>query len=100
MEKEYSYHFKDLKIPYGKESISVNGTAKFQIEDLSSGERGDQEELIAFFYKAVIRSYDTDYYNPNQGLTEKDLLALEDVVLEALNDDYELCSNLPSFPNQ
>jgi len=93
-----TYHFNCLQIPYGDAFIEVNGTATYQIEDLSSGERGDQEELQAFFYKAKIRSYDTEVEDPMQGLTKQDLVALEQVILDALNDNYELCTTLPTNP--
>lgn len=93
---DLTYQFNCLQIPYGDAFIEVNGTAKYQLEDLSSGERGEPEELHAFFYKATIRSYDTEVEDPMTGLTKQDLLALEDAVLEALNENYELCSTLPN----
>jgi hypothetical protein len=95
---DLTYQFNCLQIPYGDAFIEVNGTATYQIEDLSSGERGDQEELQAFFYKAKIRSYDTEVEDPMQGLTKQDLVALEQVVLDALNDNYELCTTRPTNP--
>ena len=96
MQKDFSYHFNGLQIPYGDSFIEVNGTAKYHLENLSSGERGDQDEFHAFFFKAIVRSYDTEVEDPLQGLTQKDLLALEDVIIETLNDNYELCSFLPT----
>ena len=97
--EDLSYHFNCLQIPYGDAFIEVNGTAKYQLEDLSSGERGDPEELHAFFYKAKIRSYDTEVEDPMEGFTKKDLEAFEQIVLDALNDNYELCSTLPNQNN-
>lgn len=94
--KDYSYHFNCLQIPVGDAFIEVNGTAKYQIEDLSSGE--DDSAMVAFFYECVIRSYDTEIEEPLEGLTKQDLEALADVVLEQLNDDYELCTTLPTNP--
>lgn len=96
--KDYSYHFNCMQIPYGDGFIEVNGTAKYQIEDLSSGE--DDSSLIAFFYEAKIRNYDTETDEPLTGLTKKDLEALSDVVLEKLNDNYELCTELAINPKE
>jgi hypothetical protein len=93
---EYSHHFNRLKVPYGDEFIKVSGTATYQLEDLSSGEYGDPEELHAFFFKATIRNYETKDENPISGLTKKDLEKIEEIVVETLNDDYELCSTLPN----
>lgn len=98
--KEHSYHFNSLQIPYGDAFIEVNGTAKYQIEDLSSGEYGDPEDLHAFFFKAVIRSYDTEIEDPMTGLTKKDLESIAEIVVETLNEDYELCSILPHNPQK
>jgi hypothetical protein len=98
--KDYTYEFNCLQIPLGDAFIEVNGTATYQIEDLSSGERGDEEALVAFFYEAKIRNYDTEVEEPLQGLTKQDLVALADIVLEILNDDYELCTTLPINPKE
>jgi hypothetical protein len=97
--EDHSYHFNCLQIPYGDAFIEVNGTAKYQIEDLSSGEQGDPEELHAFFFKVRIRSYETKKENELQGVTIDDLAHLEDKIIDILNDDYELCSNLPNQNN-
>lgn len=94
--KDYSYHFNCLQIPVGDAFIEVNGTAKYQIEDLGSGD--DDSALVAFFHSCVIRSYDTEVEEPLQGLTKQDLEALGEVVLETLNDDYELCTSLAINP--
>jgi hypothetical protein len=94
--KEYSYHFNCLQIPYGDAFIEVNGTATYHLEDISSGEYGDLEEYHAFFFKAKIRSYDTEVEDPMTGLTKKDLEKISDIVVETLNDNYELCSSLPN----
>ena len=95
MQKDYSYQFSGLTIPLGDAEIQVSGTAKYQIEDLSSGERGDPEYLVAFFYQAKIRDYDFGF---EKGITEKTREALEELVLEQLNDDYELCTSLAINP--
>ena len=90
--EDLSYHFNCLQIPYGDAFIEVNGTAKYQIEDLDWN--SNESSLQAFFYKAKIRSYDTEVEDPMTGLTKKDLEALEQVVLDALNENYELCIEL------
>ena len=96
--EDLSYHFNCLQIPYGDAFIEVNGTAKYQIEDLDWN--CNEPTLQAFFYKAKIRSYDTEVEDPMQGLTKKDLEALEQVVLDTLNDNYELCTSLPNQNNK
>lgn len=93
--KDYSYQFNCLQIPLGDSFIEVSGTAKYQIEDLSSGERGDPEYLVAFFYQAKIRDYDFGF---EKGITEQTREALEELVLELLNDNYELCTSLAIDP--
>lgn len=90
--EDLSYHFNCLQIQYGDAFIEVNGTAKYQIEDLDWN--SNESSLQAFFYKAKIRSYDTEVEDPMTGLTKKDLEALEQVVLDALNENYELCIEL------
>jgi len=97
--EDLSYHFNKMPIQYGATEILVSGTAKYQLEDLSSGERGDPEELHAFFYKVRIRSYETKKENELQGVTIEDLAHLEDRIIDILNEDYELCSTLPNQNN-
>lgn len=94
--KDYSYHFNCLQIPVGDAFIEVNGTAKYQIEDLGTSD--SDSALVAFFYEAKIRDYDTESDDPLTGLTKRDLEVLADIVLETLNDDYELCTNLAINP--
>jgi hypothetical protein len=91
--KDYSYHFNNLQIRLGDSFVDVSGTAKYQIEDLGTSD--SDSALVAFFYEAKIRNYDTESEDPITGLTNQDLEALAEMVLEILNDDYELCTNLP-----
>jgi hypothetical protein len=98
--EDLSYHFNKMPLKHGDTEVLVSGTAKYQLEDLSSGERGDPEELHAFFFKVRIRSYETKKENELQGVTIEDLAHLEDKIIDILNDDYELCSTLPNQNNK
>ena len=90
MQKDYSYQFSGLVIPLGDAEIQVSGFAKYQIEDLGTGDY--DSALVAFFYQAKIRDYDFGF---EKGITEQTREALEELVLEQLNDNYELCTSLP-----
>jgi hypothetical protein len=94
--KDYSYHFNNIQVRLGDSFVDVSGTAKYQIEDLGTSD--SDSALVAFFYDAKIRDYDTESEDPITGLTKQDLEILAEMVLEVLNDDYELCTNLAINP--
>lgn len=93
MKNDYSYHFDGINVHLGNAVVSVSGTAKYQIEDLGSSDA--DSTLIAYFYEAKIRDYKMKNENQLAGFTEQDRQAMAEMVLEILNDDYELCTNLP-----
>lgn len=94
--KDHSYHFNSIQVRHGDTFVEVSGTAKYQIEDLGTSDT--DSALVAFFYEAKIRDYDTESEDPMTGLTKQDLEALAEQVLEILNDDYELCTELAINP--
>lgn len=94
--KDLSYHFNNIQVRLGDSFVDVSGTAKYQIEDLGSSD--EDSALVAFFYEAKVRNYDTESEDPITGLTKQDLEALAEMVLEVLNDDYELCTSLAINP--
>jgi len=99
---EHSYPIENLEIEVNGRELKVNGYAKYTLEEQSSGETGDASALFACFTRLKI----TDWTNivktdkDAEGLTKADLKALEDSILDNLNENFELCEYLTNLPEE
>lgn len=93
---EHSYPIENLEIEVNGRELIVNGYAKYVLEDQSSGEQGDASSLFACFTRLKITDWTTIVASDKdaQGLTKDDLKALEDSILDNLNENFELCEYL------
>jgi hypothetical protein len=99
---EHSYPIENLEIEVNGRELKINGYAKYVLEDQSSGEQGDASSLFACFTRLKV----TDWTNivktdkDAQGLTKNDLKAIEDSILDSLNENFELCEYLANLPEE
>jgi hypothetical protein len=84
------YDFENLFLQYGQETLIVSGHADFEIISQDNFDRAN-------FYQAKITDLHrvTDNEPELQGFTDDNYKHIEKLVVEALNDDYELCVYLP-----
>jgi hypothetical protein len=97
-----NYEFQELKITYGSATYSVSGNAEWEVEDHGIGryeywgETGHDHKYMACFFTADLEDISieekTEY--GKQTLTEEDKINIAEIVVEALNEDSELCSQL------
>jgi len=99
---ELTYPIESLEIEVNGRELKINGYAKYVLEDQSSGEQGDASSLFACFTRLKV----TDWTNivktdkDAQGLTKADLKAVEDSILDNLNENFELCEYLANLPEE
>jgi hypothetical protein len=97
-----NYEFQELKITYGGATYSVSGNAEWEVEDHGIGryefwgEIGHDHNYVASFFTADLEDISleekTEY--GKQTLTEEDKVNIAEIVVDALNEDSELCSEL------
>lgn len=85
------HDFENLFIQHGQETLIVSGHADYAFI------QQENNEVMAGFYKAKITDLHRVYETPMelQGFTNADHKYIEQLAVEALNDDYELCVYLP-----
>lgn len=99
---EHSYPIDNLEIEVNGRELKVSGYAKYVLEDQSSGEEGDASSQFACFTRLKV----TDWTNivktdrDAEGLTKSDLKAIEDSILDNLNENFELCEYLANLPEE
>ncbi len=97
-----TYEFQELKINYGGATYAVSGTCDWEVEDHGIGryeywgDIGHDHQYMACFHSAdiddIVLEESTEY--GNQNLTEIDKVNIAELVVDALNEDSELCSEL------
>lgn len=99
---EHTYPIDNLEIEVNGRELKVSGYAKYELEEQSSGEYGDPSSLFACFTRLKVTDWTcivkTD--KDAQGLTKADLKAIEDSILDSLNENYELCEHLANLPEE
>ena len=96
---ELSYPIDNLEIEVNGREMIINGYAKYELEDESSGEYLDPPHMFARFTRLKITNWmpvKVTKQDDFQGLTKDDLKALEDSILDNLNENMELCEYLAS----
>jgi hypothetical protein len=96
------YEFEELNITYGNGTYTVSGTANYEIEDHGIGryeywgETGHDHQYVACFISAdiedIVLQEAVEY--GHQTITDEDRINIAELVVDALNDDDELCSEL------
>ena len=91
--KMKTYEFKNLKIKLGETPVIVSGYAKYELESLES--LGVDDYIVAFLH-AKIQDWEIKHRSKNefQGLTQKEIEILEDIVIETLIEDGDLVERL------
>jgi hypothetical protein len=84
------YDFENLFLTYGQETLIVSGHADFSVIKQDNLDRANFEQVKI---TDLHRVYDTPM--ELQGFTNADHKHIEQLAVNALNDDYELCSYLP-----
>lgn len=99
---ELTYPIEHLEVEVNGRELTINGYAKYTLEDQSSGERGDSPSLFACFTRLKITDWNCVLKSDKdaQGLTKSDLKAIEDSILDSLNENFELCEYLASLPEE
>jgi hypothetical protein len=80
------YPLENLEIEVGSKLVKINGFATYEVEG-----------GFARFTKVKILDWDYRCYSEKdamQGLTKDDIKALQDSILDNLNENYELCDYL------
>lgn len=82
------HDFENLFLQYGQETLIVSGHADFEVIE---------QDNRANFYQAKITDLHrvTDNKQELQGFTNDNYYQIEELAVEALNEDYELCVYLP-----
>lgn len=96
---EHTYPIENLEVEVNGRELIINGYAKYELEDESSGEYLDPPSLFARFVSLKITNWDSRVVNKNadfQGLTKQDIKAIEDSILDNFNENFELCEYLAS----
>lgn len=96
---ELTYPIENLEIEVGGRELIINGYAKYELEDQSSGEYGDPSSMFAHFVSLKITNWDCRIVDKKvdfNGLTKQDIKAVEDSILDNLNENFELCEYLAS----
>ena len=98
---EHTYPIENLEIEVNGRELIVNGYAKYEVEDQSSGERGDTPSMFACFTRLKITNWTNIVASEedSRGLTKNDLKAIEDSILDNLNENFELCEYLANIPD-
>jgi len=97
-----NYEFQDINITYGNGVYSVNGTADYEIEDHGIGRYeywGSTEHnhnYVACFISVniddIVLQEAVEY--GHQNISEEDRINITELVVDTLNNDIELCSEL------
>jgi len=96
---EHTYPIDNLEIEVNGREMIINGYAKYELEDESSGEYLDPPHMFARFVRLKITGWmpvKVTKQDDFQGLTKSDIKALEDSILDSLNENMELCEYLAS----
>lgn len=99
---EHSFPIENLEIEVNGRELKVSGYAKYELEEQSSGEIGDPSSLFACFTRLKITDWTTIVKTDKdaEGLTKADLKAIEDSILDNLNENFELCEYLANLPEE
>lgn len=99
-----TFEIKDMELDMGDATVFVSGRAKYHIDDIGNGFyefgsiKGKDVHNIAVFDSCKITDWRlVDEMGRNlegQGLTKQDINALEEVVVDELNYNLELCYEL------
>lgn len=105
--KEFTFDIKDMELDIGDATVFVSGRAKYIIEDIGNGwyEMGSIKDKdthkVAVFQSCKIGDWKMtdDRGNEQDGnrLTKDDIESLEEVIVEELNYNLELCYELASM---
>lgn len=93
---KHTYPIENLEIEVNGRELTINGYAKYTIDKQNSGESG---AIFARFVKLKITNWDCKCRTVKDamtGLTKSDIKAVEDSILDNLNENYELCDYLAS----
>lgn len=84
------HDFENLFLQYGQETLIVSGHSDFEVIKQDNYDRAN-------FFQAKITDLHRVYDTPMelQGFTTADHKYIEQLAVEALNADYELCCYLP-----
>jgi len=83
---EAAHDFNEMPIAYGRTEVDVSGTAFYILSTYDSG---------LLFTRCVIRDYRYNQEgNPHAGFTPNDVAAMEQVVINTLNNNTELKNEL------
>lgn len=83
------YPLENIEIQLGHKLVKINGYAHYEVEGNPSH--------FARFTSVVIKDWDYKCHSEKdamQGLTQQDIRALKDSILDNLNENYELCDYL------
>ena len=89
---ELTYPIEHLEIEVGGRELIIDGYAKYEIIN------GTDPSAFATFTRLKITNWDCNVKTPRgtAGLTKDDIKAVEDSILDNLNENYELCEYLAS----
>lgn len=82
---EAAHDFQEMPIAYGRTEVAVSGTAYYMLSTYDSG---------LLFTRCVIRDYKHGGETANNGFTPIDIAAMEQIVLNVLNNNTELKNEL------
>lgn len=113
-EKVFSYAFSNLEIPHNEFVFTFDGVAFWHLEDLGNGSfeywgmKGVDSFLVADFFSVQINDWKVkkrtrdglgwEEAGENEifGMTANDRQMWEEIILENLHDNRELCESLPA----
>lgn len=113
-EKVFSYAFSNLEIPHNEFVFTFDGVAFWHLEDLGNGSfeywgmKGTDSFLVADFFSVQIfdwkvkkrtrdgLGWEEAGENEIFGMTANDRQMWEEIILENLHDNRELCESLPA----
>lgn len=93
---KHTYPIENLEIEVNGRELIINGYAKYTLDSNSSE---DSKSSFARFVKLKITNWDCKCRTVKDamtGLTKSDIKAVEDSILDNLNENYELCDYLAS----
>jgi len=89
---ELTYPIENLEIEVNGRELIINGYAKYEVVNENN------PSAFATFTRLKITNWDTvvKSIKDAQGLTKDDIKAVEDSILDNLNENFELCDYLAS----
>lgn len=105
--KEYTFDISNMELDTGDATVFVTGRAKYIIEDIGNGWyemgsiRDKDTHKVAVFQSCKITDWkmtdDCGKEKDGERLTADDIKALEEVIVEEMNYNLELCYELASL---